>query len=361
MSAPDTVLQPAGAGPLAPRFSVVIPLFDKAAFVRTAVLSALHQTLPPLEVIVVDDGSTDAGLQALVDLQDTRLRRVRQVNAGVSAARNRGIRLARGDWVALLDADDAWHPGFLAALARALSHCPQADLLGTGFRRVQAWPAETTPPGDAAAREDEAPVEVISDLRRRWMRHAPLCSSSAAIRRARLQGMERWFREGESYGEDLDMWFRLADLAPVAVVDAPYATVRTAVAGSLSERGERERRGLPPFLVRMRAQALDGTSPKNLRVETVGDVLRRSGKKGLTSVQDVPRVGRVQTAHAVEEGRFARAIRANECDHLALRNLETHAVEGDHTTESHHNIADVEQWKRVICRDACGGHDIPRS
>ena len=89
--------------------------------------------------------------------------------------------------------------------------------------------------------------------------------------------------------------------------------------------------------------ALSLTGSLGSSATSLGDVLRRSGKKGLTSVQDISRVGRVQTAHAVEEGRFARALGANECDHLALRNLETHAVEGDHATESHHYIADVEQ------------------
>ncbi len=240
-------------------FSVVIPLYNKAGFVECAVASALAQTLPALEVIVVDDGSTDGGAQVVAGLGDPRLRLVRQSNAGVSAARNRGIALARGDWVAFLDADDAYHPGFLAALARAHATCPGADLLGTGFRTLMDAEGRPIEPWTVPAGFCE--VEVVDDLRQRWMRGSSLCASSAAARASRLRAMSPCFFEAEQHGEDLDLWFRLADQSPVALVNAPLATVRE-VPGSLSSCA---RRTLPPFLVRMRQQALAGVIPARHR------------------------------------------------------------------------------------------------
>lgn len=243
------------------RFSVVIPLYNKARFVETAVHSALEQTLPALEVIVVDDGSTDGGAQVLAHIDDPRLRVVRQPNAGVSAARNRGIDLARGDWICFLDADDAYHPEFLAALVRAHEACPEADVLGTRFRTVDDTSGKPFEPW--AVPESFCEVELIDDLRQRWMRQTTLCSSSIAVSAARLASMQPRFIEGENWGEDLDMWFRLADQTPVAVVNAPYATVRDEVPGSLSKHQRPNR--LPPFLERMRQQALDGTIPERHR------------------------------------------------------------------------------------------------
>lgn len=246
------------------KFSVVIALYNKARFIRSTVVSALDQTLPPLEVIVVDDGSTDESLQALSALTDARVRLVRQDNAGVSAARNRGIALARGDWVAFLDADDVYHPQFLAALARAHAACPEADLLGTRFRMLREPTGQPLEPWPVP--EGFCEVELIDDLRLRWMKNAPLCSSSAAVRTARLRAMPQWFVEGESWGEDLDMWFRLADQTPVALVSGPYATVRGDVPGSLTAS---HRRCLAPYLSRMRAQALAGALPARHRASAL--------------------------------------------------------------------------------------------
>ena len=97
--------------------SIVIPAHNAAATVREALGAALAQTIPDLEVIVVDDGSTDQTVTVVeaVAERDPRVRLLRQANAGVAAARNAGIAVARGTYVAPLDADDIWYPGKLAA------------------------------------------------------------------------------------------------------------------------------------------------------------------------------------------------------------------------------------------------------
>lgn len=92
--------------------SIIIPTFNRADKVVGAVRSALAQTWPACEVIVVDDGSTDATEQVLAPFGD-RIRYVKKENGGVSSARNRGIREATGQWVAFLDSDDSWEPGKL--------------------------------------------------------------------------------------------------------------------------------------------------------------------------------------------------------------------------------------------------------
>ena len=115
--------------------SVVIPSYNSARFVREAVDSALAQTLAPLEVIVVDDGSTDDTAAALEPRSD-RIRLIRQENAGVSAARNAGIRSARGTLIAFLDADDVWLPEKLERQTPLHEQDPQIGLTHCGLVEV---------------------------------------------------------------------------------------------------------------------------------------------------------------------------------------------------------------------------------
>jgi hypothetical protein len=238
------------------KFSVVIPLYNKAAYIRNTIDSVLAQTVSDFEVIVVDDGSTDSSAAVVLGMSDPRVRLVQQANAGVSAARNHGISLARGQWIAFLDGDDFYHPEFLAALLRAEAAHPQADTLAADYiclpHSDQQWPPRWTVP--------EAPfdIELINDLPRRWLQGPTLCSSAAAVKTARLQAMQPCFPEGESIGEDLDLWFRLGEKTPIALVHAPLAAYRVDQAHSLSGQHAALITTTPPVFDRMRARALSG-------------------------------------------------------------------------------------------------------
>ncbi|HUR90645.1 MAG TPA: glycosyltransferase family A protein [Ramlibacter sp.] len=241
------------------RFSVVVPLYNKARFIEAAVRSALDQTFPVYEVIVVDDGSTDGSAEIAEGLGDTRVRVLRQPNSGVSVARNRGIEAATGDWIVFLDADDWHHPEFLAHLLKAHHSCPEAEMLAASFVKIDPL---TPQPDEWSLPEAFCEVELIDNLYERWMKHHPFFTSSVAVRASRLKRMQPCFAVGESYGEDLDMWFRIADETPIALVHAPLAAYRMDVAGSLTGMGRRD--VLPPFLVRMRERALRSETASRL-------------------------------------------------------------------------------------------------
>ena len=127
---------------------MVIPLYNKAAYVHRAISSVFDQSFEDLEVIVVDDGSTDAGGEIVAAIQDPRLRLIRQANAGVAAARNVGVGASRGRWVAFLDADDTWRPDRLARQFAALLRAPDVVWAAGAFvttRRGRALPIARYP------------------------------------------------------------------------------------------------------------------------------------------------------------------------------------------------------------------------
>ena len=115
----------------APSISVVIPCYNAAAFLRATIESILGQTQPVLEVIVVDDGSTDDSAN-IAESFGPPVRVIRQPNQGESAARNRGIEAAAGEWVAFLDADDLWLPTKVELQAEAIRSAPADVVCVTG-------------------------------------------------------------------------------------------------------------------------------------------------------------------------------------------------------------------------------------
>lgn len=204
--------------------TVVIPLYNKADTIGRAIASVQRQSVTDWELIVVDDGSTDGGGSVAETTEDQRIRVVCQANSGVSRARNRGVSEARSEWVAFLDADDEWKPGFLAACLRLRETYPEADVLATSYERhdsngqtrravLHRWE-----PGKEGLMERYFDVAANSD--------PPFCSISVMIRRAALQAVGG-FPEAIGQGEDLLTWARLAVGGNIAFTDESLAIFHT--------------------------------------------------------------------------------------------------------------------------------------
>src|SRR5207247_1570481 len=128
-------------GGVAPAVTVIMPVYDRERFVCEAIASVLAQTFSDLELIVVDDGSTDGTAAAVAAVEDPRLRYVAQPHRGVAAAMNTGLRSARGRYVARLDSDDVWLPDLLATQVAVLESRPEIDVV---YARAQGMEADGT-------------------------------------------------------------------------------------------------------------------------------------------------------------------------------------------------------------------------
>ncbi|HYF52420.1 MAG TPA: glycosyltransferase family A protein [Planctomycetota bacterium] len=192
------------------RISVVIPTYNYGRFVCEAVDSVLGQTLQPLEIIVVDDGSTDNTAEVLKPYGN-RIRYIYQKNEGLSAARNAGILAARGEWIALLDSDDTWEPRKLELQAAFAAAHPEIDLLGT---------LELT-----AADSPQLACEAVFITTRDFLGGAPFGPSSVLMRKSRAieAGL---FKVDLRSVEDRDMWLRLSTRGKCARLNTRLWTYR---------------------------------------------------------------------------------------------------------------------------------------
>ena len=194
--------------------SVVIPLYNKAAYIGEALKSIQRQTRQPDEVIVVDDGSTDGGPAIAGEFPGVTL--IRQANGGVSMARNTGVASATGGLVAFLDADDRWMHDHLSLIEIASEAYDNAGIVCAGYRRINDAGTVST---------HLAEPGLLRSFYSQWARGSFTFTSGIAVRRHALQAIGSLFPVGERLGEDQDVWFRLAEVAPVAhtgIISAEY-------------------------------------------------------------------------------------------------------------------------------------------
>lgn len=194
--------------------SVVIPLYNKEKQIAYTLQSVFEQTFQDFEIVVVDDGSTDNSVEEVEKFDDSRIRLIHQTNAGVSAARNRGIEEARGELIAFLDADDEWMPEYLATQYGLYQKYPECSVYACNYE-FRDSEGKVTPTiirklpfeGEDGVLSNYFEVASCS--------HPPLWTSAVVIKKSAIQAIGG-FPIGIKSGEDLLTWARLAVSGTIA-------------------------------------------------------------------------------------------------------------------------------------------------
>ncbi len=218
---PDTM-------PIPGLVSIIIPAYNAAGWVNRAIDSALAQTYAEREILVVNDGSTDTTADVLAGYGGA-IRVLTQPNGGLSSARNLGIKEARGEFLAFLDADDYWLPQKLTRQVGCLKRDPGLGFCSTRTKLVS--------PEDEPLGTWDCPKMDVTLLRTLFLRHASIPGSgSGVMARSHLFKRAGPFDTQLRSLEDIDMWMRLAALCDYACIDAPLTVIvksPTSMSGNL--------------------------------------------------------------------------------------------------------------------------------
>jgi len=209
-----------------PKVSVVIPVYNREKYVAVAIDSILSQTFSDFELLVVDDGSTDRTIDVVLSYSDPRIRLVRNnANRGVATTRNKGIQLARGEYLAFLDSDDWAYPKRLAKQIAFLDNHPDYAAVGSWIE----WMSEEGRPSGRIKRKPTSPGEIAA-----WRLFQQGIENSASMART---DMLRAYRHREEFDicEDFELWARIAAHHKLATL--PEVLVRRRMhAGQLTQQ-----------------------------------------------------------------------------------------------------------------------------
>ena len=253
--------------PTPARISVIMPLYNKAPFVEKAIRSALDNGPGVVEVIVVDDGSSDNGADIVESIVDQRIRLIRKENGGVSSARNVGLDLATGDWLAFLDADDYWLPGYIDAIQAMIARFPQCGMVTTRYQFQDDAGHVSSLTGlwhfDEGGKQPAGPL-LIDDFYRTMSLGHFCFTCSIVIRRDVIRREALRFPLGEQMGEDLEVIFSAAEATPVALDPRELVIYRDSNLGLRLSRGRLDTL-LLPFFQRLVERVESGRMPESMR------------------------------------------------------------------------------------------------
>lgn len=188
--------------------SVIIPLYNKKNQISHTLNSVLSQSFTDYEIVIIDDGSTDNGPEEVLKFQDERIRLIHQENAGVSAARNHGIKEARYDLIAFLDADDEWMPDYLQTQYELSLKYPNCNVFACNYEFKDLTGKVTNTIINKIRFSSTVGIldnyfEIAS------CSHPPLWTSAVTVRKSAIESIGG-FPTGVKSGEDLLTWARLA-------------------------------------------------------------------------------------------------------------------------------------------------------
>lgn len=210
-----------------PKISIIIPAYNAMTYLPETMANVLEQTYPDFEVIVVNDGSTDQIEAWITKLSDRRVKFISQANLGLAGARNTGIQVSQGEYLAFLDADDLWEPTKLAKQVRVLDSHPEVGLVYTWVTHIDEQGKSTGRLGVINSRHEG---NIWYELTKGNLVE---CGSVAMVRRACLEKCGVFDGNLGSFVEDWDMWLRIAKIYQFGVITEPLVYYRQ-VAGSAS-------------------------------------------------------------------------------------------------------------------------------
>ncbi len=196
-----------------PFISVIISVYNKEAYLEQTLNSVLKQTFTNFEVIIINDGSTDNSLKAIKQFKDSRIKIIDQDNHGASHARNQGLEIAKGDYIALLDGDDFWELSFLECIVKAIKLHINQNI----FTSAIAHKYDNTIVPVSYSFEMDKGIQIL-DYFEASQDHSILSGSSVVFKKSILN-ITGTFDETIKSGQDTDLWIRFGLHFPVVFIN----------------------------------------------------------------------------------------------------------------------------------------------